>query len=49
MSAMKVATFNGCKVYNLTSGKALPQWLSENKKRGNDFYSLALPPAIDFL
>lgn len=31
--AMKVATFNGCKVYSLSNGKALPQWLSEKKKR----------------
>ena len=31
--AMKVATFNGCKVYCLSTGKALPQWLSEQKKR----------------
>ena len=30
---MKVATFNGCKVYNLSSGKTMPQWLSESKKR----------------
>eukprot|EP01041_Mallomonas_annulata_P009529 gene9529-19816_t len=31
--AMKVATFNGCKVYNLSSGKVMPQWLTEKKKR----------------
>lgn len=31
--AMKVATFNGCKVYNLSSGKTMPQWLSEAQKR----------------
>lgn len=31
--AMKVATFSGCKVYNLSSGKSFPQWLSESKKR----------------
>lgn len=30
---MKVATFNGCKVYNLSMGKTMPAWLSENKKR----------------
>lgn len=30
---MKVATFNGCKVYNLSSGKTAPQFLSEAKKR----------------
>lgn len=33
MAAMKVATFNGCKVYNLSTGKTMPQWLSENKRR----------------
>lgn len=31
--AMKVSTFNGCKVYNLSVGKTMPVWLSENKKR----------------
>lgn len=31
--AMKVATFNGCRVYNLSSGKTMPQWLSQTKKR----------------
>jgi ribosome biogenesis protein ENP2 len=31
--AMKVASFNGCKVYNLATGKTMPQWLSETKKR----------------
>eukprot|EP00596_Hydrurales_sp_CCMP1899_P003682 CAMPEP_0119045056 /NCGR_PEP_ID=MMETSP1177-20130426/36632_1 /TAXON_ID=2985 /ORGANISM="Ochromonas sp, Strain CCMP1899" /LENGTH=785 /DNA_ID=CAMNT_0007016149 /DNA_START=1 /DNA_END=2358 /DNA_ORIENTATION=+ len=30
---MKVASFNGCKVYNLATGKTMPQWLSETKKR----------------
>lgn len=30
---MKVANFNNCKVYNLSSGKSFPQWLSESKKR----------------
>ena len=30
---MKVSTFNGCKVYSLSSGKSLPQWLSDRKKR----------------
>ena len=30
---MKVATFNGCKVYNLSSGKTMPEWLSQSKKR----------------
>ena len=34
MSAMKVSTFNGCKVYNLSTGAALPSWMTENKKRG---------------
>jgi ribosome biogenesis protein ENP2 len=30
---MKVANFNGCKVYNLSSGKTMPDWLSQSKKR----------------
>jgi len=30
---MKAATFNGCKVYNLSSGKTMPGWLSQSKKR----------------
>ncbi|CAM9903060.1 unnamed protein product [Ectocarpus fasciculatus] len=30
---MKVSTFNGGKVYNLSSGKAMPLWLSDRKKR----------------
>ena len=30
---MKVATFNGCRVYNLSAGKTMPQWMTENKKR----------------
>ena len=30
---MKVSTFNGGKVYNLSSGKALPAWMSDRKKR----------------
>jgi ribosome biogenesis protein ENP2 len=30
---MKVATYNGCKVYNLSDQKALPLWLSDKKKR----------------
>lgn len=30
---MKVASFNGCKVYNLSTGNSQPAWLSENKKR----------------
>ncbi len=33
MAAIKVATFNGCKVYNLSSGKSQPAFLSESKKR----------------
>ena len=32
-SEMKAATFNGCKVYNLSSGKTMPDWLSNAKKR----------------
>lgn len=31
--AMKVSTFNGVKVYNLSNGKSFPTWLSENQKR----------------
>lgn len=30
---MKVATFNGCRVYNLSAGNTQPGWLSEAKKR----------------
>jgi ribosome biogenesis protein ENP2 len=30
---MKVANFNGCKVYNLSTGKTMPDWLSQSKKR----------------
>lgn len=30
---MKVSTFNGGRVYNLSSGKAVPLWLSDRKKR----------------
>ena len=33
MSRMQLATFSGCKVYNLSAGKAVPQWLSEKQKR----------------
>ncbi len=33
MSAMTVASFNGCKVYNLTGTKSLPMFLTDNKKR----------------
>jgi ribosome biogenesis protein ENP2 len=31
--AIKIETFNDCKVYNLSSGKTMPQWLSDSKKR----------------
>eukprot|EP01031_Cornospumella_fuschlensis_P041282 gene41282-50384_t len=30
---MKVASYNGCKVYNLSSGKTAPQWMSQSKRR----------------
>lgn len=33
MASVKVTTFNGVKVYNVTAGKTLPQWLSEKKKK----------------
>ena len=29
----KVANFSNCKVYDLSSGKTAPAWLSETKKR----------------
>jgi ribosome biogenesis protein ENP2 len=49
--AMKVATFNNTKVYNLSSGKTLPQWLSESKKRSmmkDDEYRKRLELIQDF-
>jgi len=33
MSAMQVASFNGCKVYNLTGSKSAPVFLTDAKKR----------------
>jgi len=30
---MKSSSFNGCKVYNLSSGKTIPEWISNTKKR----------------
>ncbi|CAM9557050.1 unnamed protein product [Ascophyllum nodosum] len=33
MSGMQVSNFHGVKIYNLSSGKTLPQWLSEKKRR----------------
>lgn len=30
---MKSSTNNGCKIYNLSSGKTMPQWLSKTKKK----------------
>lgn len=30
---MKASDFNGCKVYNLSNGKALPSWISYSKRR----------------
>lgn len=49
--AMKVANFNDCKVYNLSSGKTMPQWLSESKKRAllkDDEYRKRLELIQDF-
>ncbi|CAN0322758.1 unnamed protein product, partial [Discosporangium mesarthrocarpum] len=33
MSRMQVSTFHGVKIYNLSSGKTLPQWLSDKQRR----------------
>ena len=30
---MEVTTANGVKVYNLSAGKSLPEWISDRKKR----------------
>ena len=30
---MEVTTANDVKVYNLSSGKSLPEWISDRKKR----------------
>jgi ribosome biogenesis protein ENP2 len=30
---MKVSSYNGVRVYNLSSGRSFPQWLSDKKKR----------------
>jgi ribosome biogenesis protein ENP2 len=30
---MNVIAPNGVKIYNLSAGKSLPQWISEKKKR----------------
>jgi ribosome biogenesis protein ENP2 len=48
---MKVASANGCKVYNLSSGKSFPQFLSESKKRAlakDDEYRRRLDLIQDF-
>lgn len=48
---MKVATFNDVKVYNLSSGKTTPQWLTEAKKRAlskDDDYRRRLELIQDF-
>jgi ribosome biogenesis protein ENP2 len=49
--AMKVATFNNCRVYNLSQGKTLPEWLSDSKKRAllkDDEYRKRLELIQDF-
>ena len=33
ISVMNVQNFNGVNIYNLSSGKTLPQWLSDRKRR----------------
>ena len=48
---MKVATFNDCKVYNLSAGKTMPQWLSDSKRRSllkDDEYRQRLELIQDF-
>jgi ribosome biogenesis protein ENP2 len=49
---MKVSTFSGCKVYDLSAGsKNLPQWMSEKKKRAmakDDDYRRRLELIQDF-
>ncbi len=30
---MQVSTANNVKVYNLSAGKSLPEWISERKRR----------------
>lgn len=32
-STLKVSTLNGVKVYNVSGGKSVPEWISERKKR----------------
>jgi len=49
--AMKVATFNNCRVYDLSQGKKLPEWLSDSKRRAllkDDDYSKRLELIQDF-
>lgn len=49
--ALRVTASDGVKVYNVTAGKTLPQWLSEEKKRGlrkNEDYLRRLELLQDF-
>lgn len=48
---MKVASYNGCKVYNLSSGKAVPEWISQAKRRAlarNEEYNKTIELIQDF-
>jgi ribosome biogenesis protein ENP2 len=48
---MKVSSFNGVKVYNLSAGKTLPQFLTDRKKRAlskDDEYRRRLEIIQDF-
>jgi len=48
---MKVQSFNGCKVYNLSSGAVLPSFMTENRKRKlakSDEYSKRIELIQDF-
>jgi ribosome biogenesis protein ENP2 len=33
LAKMQVTTAGGVKVYNLSAGKSLPEWISERKRR----------------
>lgn len=49
--SMKVSSSDGVKVYHITSGKTLPQWLAEAKKkslRKDDAYRRWAAPCNQF-
>lgn len=33
MASLSAASLNGVKIYNLSSGKTLPQWIAEKTKK----------------